>query len=510
MDNTSNKKLIVKNTGALYIRMLFSMAISLYTSRVILDVLGVNDFGVYNVVGGIVAMFTFLNDSMAGATSRFITYEIGTGHTDHLKKVFNCAMLVHLIIAFLVVIVAETFGLWFLNNKLVIDPSSMGAARCVYQLSILSTIVGLTQVPYTAAIIANERMSVFAFLDIAFNVIRLLIVYMLLVLSGNKLILYAIMTTITGLLSAFIHRFYCIRNFHYCRFSVKEVQGDIMKPILSFSGWDLYGNLSVTARGQGISMLANMFFGTVANAAIGIAGQVQGAISRFATNVTTAIKPQIIKSFAAKDFNYMSQLLFSGSKFAFLTIFILALPVLVETPFILGVWLKEVPAYTVWICRLGLCFSLFSNISVVLVTGVHATGNIKGPSLINGSLYLSVVPITYFAYKMGASIYLPFFLNAVFVLFGALANFLYTKCYVRTLSFKSFLVNVVFKCLLVTIISAIVPCLLVSRLPDGWGRFMIICAVSFTISVSASYWIGLVSSERRFIAQILKKILIRK
>ena len=509
MDSLYRNKRIVKNTGFLYIRMLFSLVVSLYTSRVVLDVLGVSNYGIYNVVGGVVAMFLFINDSMAGATSRFLTYEIGAGDLGSLRKVFNGAMFVHIIIALIVIAISETVGLWFLNNKLVLDSDAMYAARIVYQLSILSTVVGLIQVPYHAVIIANERMSIYAILDVVFTVIRLLIVYLLLVLPGQKLILYALLTTLVSLLSVFSYRFYCNRTFPYCRVSIRAVQKDVIKPMLSFSGWDLYGNLSVTARSQGVNMLANIFFGPVANAAIGIAGQVQGTITRFATNVTTAIKPQIIKSYAAKDFKYMSQLLFSGSKIAFLIIFILALPILVETPFVLGVWLKEVPDYTVWICRLCLLFSLFSNISVVLVTGVHATGDVRGPSLINGTLYLSVVPITYFAFKAGASIYLPFALNALFVFFGALANFLYTKHYVPSLSLRMFFMQIVFKCLFVAVISLIIPILLSLWLPAGWPRFFIICVVSVIMTAVFSYLIALNLSERKLIIDIFKKLLKR-
>ena len=510
MDKSSNNKRIAKNTGFLYLRMLFSMAISLYTSRVVLDVLGVNDYGVYNVVGGVVAMFTFLNSSMAGATSRFITYELGTGYSENLKKIFNSAMLVHIFIALLIVLVAETFGLWFLNNKLVIAQESRYAAQWVYQLSIFTTVVSLTQVPYNASIIAHERMSVFAFLDMGFTVLRLLIVYLLLILTGNKLILYAILTTIVSIMSIMAYRLYCIRNFSYCRLSIKKTDKDYLKSMLTFSGWDLFGNLSIMGRTQGVSMLANMFFGTIANASMGIASQVQGAITRFATNVTTAIKPQIIKSYAAKDYNYMSQLLFRGSKYAFLIIYILALPVLIETPFILNVWLKTVPEYTVWICRLTLCFSLFSNVSGVLVTGVHATGDIKGPSLINGSLYLSVVPISYFAYRAGASVYLPFILNAVFVFFGALANFFYTKHYVRALSFRDFFIQVILRCLLVVVLSAAIPIMLVLLLPEGWMRFLIVAIIAVLMTSTTSYFIALTSSERQFVVDLLMKLFKRK
>lgn len=506
MEISTNNKRIAKNTGLLYIRMLFSMAISLYTSRVILDVLGVSDYGVYCVVGGVVSMFTFLNASMAGATSRFITYELGTGNVSRLKKIFSSTMLVHLIIALLIVIVAETFGLWFLNNKLVIASESMEAAQWVYQLSILTAVVSLTQVPYNASIMANERMSVFAFIDMSVTVLKLVIVYLLLVLPGNKLIVYAILTAVVGFISAMAYRIYCVRNFSYCHISFKAIDKGILKSALAFSGWDLYGNLSVMGRTQGVSMLANMFFGTIANAAMGVAAQVQTAINSFATNVIAAIKPQIIKSYAAKDYNYMSQLLFSGSKFAFLSSFVLALPMLIETPFVLGVWLKVVPEYAVWICRWTLCFCMLANVSVVLVTGVHATGNIKGASIINGTMYLLVVPITYFAYKNGWSVYFPFVLNALFVFIGALANFLYTKRYVRSLSFRRFLSQVIMRCVLVAVLAATMPVVLERLLSGGWLRFGCVCVVSVITTMALSYFVALNNSERQFAIKLVQKL----
>lgn len=508
MEILSNNRRIAKNTAFLYVRMLFSMAVSLYTSRIVLEVLGVNDYGVYNVVGGVVSMFTFLNASMAGATSRFLTYELGSGcDEERLKNIFTNAMIVHMAIALGIVVLAETLGLWFLENKLVIDQNSMYAAHWVYQLSILTVVINLTQVPYNASIMAHERMAIFAYLDMSVTILKLLIVYLLLVLPGNKLILYGVLTAIVSILAAVVYRVYCIHNFSYCRLSRSAMNMNFIMPMLTFSGWDLYGNLSVMGRTQGVSMLANMFFGTVANASIGIAGQVQGAINSFATNVTVAMKPQIIKSYAAKDYLYMSQLLFRGSKFAFLIIFILALPILIETPFILGVWLKVVPDYAVWICRWTLCFSLFSNISSVLVTGVHATGDVRGASLINGTLYLSVVPLAYFAYKAGWSIYIPFIINVVFVLFGAFANFFYTKHYVKLLSFRKFFFDVILRCMVVVVLSGVGPYILMQWFPSGWIRFSIVSMVSFILTVLFSYYVALDTSERRFVVVTVKKIL---
>lgn len=487
-------------------RMLVSLAISLYTSRVILEVLGVSDYGVYNVVGGVVAMFSFLNGSMAGATSRFLNYELGKDGGQRMKIVFNSAMTIHCIIALIIVVVAETIGLWFLNYKLVIPKESMVAANWVYQLSILTSILSITQVPYSASIIAEEKMSIFAYFDIVGTLLKLGAIFLLLILPGNKLIVYASLIAIISAGMMMVYRIYCTAHFSYCRLSLKSIDMATVKPMLTFSGWDLYGNLSVVARTQGISMLANMFFGTVVNAAMGIAGQVQGALNGFASNVTLALKPQIIKSYASKDYAYMSQLLFRGAKFSFLIILFLALPILIETPFVLRVWLTTVPEYTVWICRLTLGFIFFSNMSVVLVTGVHATGNIKGPSLINGSMYLSVLPLTYIGYKCHLGVYTPFILNVVFVFLGAMANFYYTKRYVAILSFKSFLSNVVIRCIVVALISAILPIIVTHTMPDGWLRFITVCIASFTSTVVFSLLFAMNKGERQMVFSAIKQL----
>lgn len=486
--------------------MLFSMFISLFTSRIILEVLGVGDYGVYNVVGGVVGLFSFLNGAMSGATSRFITYELGTGNKEKLPKIFNSAITVHLFIGLLVVILAETVGLWFMNTKLVIEPASRVAAHWVFQLSILTTVVSLVQVPYNAVLLAHEKMSVFAYFNITISILRLLIVYLLLIIPGPKLIFYAVLMLLISVGANLTYSTYCKRHYDYTRVSFKLVDYKTVKPMLTFSGLDMFGNLSVLGRTQGINMLANMFFGTVANASIGIATQVQGAVNSFATNITMAIKPQIIKSYASGDYNYMQQLMFRGSKFAFLVVFILGLPIIIETPFLLKIWLKEVPEYTVWICRWTLCFSLFSNISFVLVTGVHATGDIRGPSLVNGAIYISVVPLTYVTYKLGMSIYVPFVLNALFVFIGAMANFLYTKKYVSSLSFSKFLIQVILRCLGVATISAVIPVTVYYFIHDEWLQAISVGITSLICSCLFSYYFALSKTERIFVLNALKKV----
>lgn len=504
--NDKNKR-IAKNTLFLYARMLISLIISLFTARVILETLGVKDYGVYNVVGGVVAMFTFINSSMAGATSRFLNYEMGKDNKTELNTVFNCALLIHIGLALLIIAVAETIGLWFLNHKLVIPQDSIYAANWVYQLSIASAFLSITQAPYQASVIAEEKMSIYAYFDISNTILKLLIVYLLIVIPGNKLIIYGILTFALSALYIITYRLYCIKKFPYCRISFSALKGHKVKKMLSFSGWDLYGNMSVMARTQGISMLANIFFGTIANAAIGIANSLQAALNGFATNVTLAMKPQIIKSYASGEYEYMQKLLFRGAKFSFLILLTLSLPVLIETPFILKLWLGEIPEYTVWISRWTIAFIFFSNMSYVLVTGVHATGNVKGPSLINGTLYLLVIPITYIAYKYNLSIYTPFILNVLFVFIGSLMNLIYTKKYVQDLSLKVYITHVLGPCLMVMVLSAVLPILINYTLSSGWLRFGIVTITSIICSIVFGFYFAMNKSERAFALTQVKKIL---
>lgn len=502
----SDNKRIAKNTLFLYARLLVSLTVSLYTSRVILEVLGVEDFGVYNVVGGVVGMFSFLNGSLAGATFRFLNYELGKSREQKMEQIFNTAFFIHCIIAVIVLVLSETVGVWFINNKLVMPAGSQFAAHCVFQMSVLSAMLSITQAPYNASLMAEERMSVFAYFDIIGTILRLGIVFLLIVLPWNKLICYAVLTAVLSIGMMCAYRFYCISHFDYCRISFRQIDKSKMKPMLAFSGWDLYGNLSVVARTQGLSMLVNMFFGAVANAAIGIATQVQNALNGFATNVTTAIKPQIIKSYAGEDYQSMASLMFRGAKFSFLIILLLALPILIETPYVLQIWLKTVPEYTVWITRFTLGFIFFSNMSVVMVTGVHATGNIKGPSLLNGSLYLSVLPIAYVVYRLHLSIYVPFVLNVLFVAIGAIANCYYTHKAVPEVSVGKFIMQVVVKCLMVTAIAAVLPILIHNGMNEGIVRFVVVSLACILSTSVCALYVAMNKSERVFVFGLLSKI----
>ncbi len=487
---------MLRNTLYLYLRMVVNLLLALITSRLVLEALGVDDFGVYNLVGGVVGFFSFIKNSMVGAASRFITYELGLRERGDLKGVFNSALAIHGGIALLLILLCETVGLWLLNHRLVIPEVTMPAARIVFQISIFTAALSVTQVPYNAVLIAEERMSAFAFIGIAESCCRLGAVLALPLFGSSRLVPYAAALALIAAASMAIYRIYCIRRFAYTRLAVGQIRWRTIRPMLTFSGWDLYGNLSVSARTEGVGMLANIFFGTVVNAAIGIANQVQAALNGFASNITIALKPRIIKSYAAGDYPLMRQLLYRGCKFTFLVLMFLSLPLLLEMPFVLRIWLGEVPAYTAWISRLALLFILFSNMSFVLVSGVHAIGCIKLPSFINGTLYLLVIPLAYVAYRLGGSVYWPFVLNLAFVFCGMLANLFYVAHYVKEISVPDFLLRVVGKNLLLLGLSALLPLAVRSLLPlEGWGQFLTVTATSLLASAIVIYRLGLTPAE---------------
>lgn len=403
----SDNKRIAKNTILLYIRMFISVIVGLYTSRVVLNTLGASDYGVYNVVGGIAAMFSFLNTSMSGATSRFLTYEMGKGNNVRLAQTFSSAMMIHIGIALVVFLLAETVGLWFLINKLVIPEGRMTAAHIVFQLSILSMMVTITQVPYNASIIAHEKMDVYAYVELLNVFLKLGIVYLLLIGHFDKLILYASLVFAVSLLIATIYRVYCIRHFQECHIK-REFHKGIIKPMLSFSIWDLYGNMSVSFRSQGTTFLLNMFFGTLLNAANGIATNVHGIILGFANNVIMAFRPQIIKEYAANNLKRMSYLIENALKFTLALYLLIAIPLFAEADYVLKLWLKNVPDYTAFFLRVVLICSFFKLGNNILNIAIHATGKIKGVSFISGSIFLLNIPLMYVVMKMGGNAYIAY------------------------------------------------------------------------------------------------------
>jgi len=381
----------------LYIRMLLSMFVGLYTSRVVLQVLGVEDYGVYGLVGSVVSMMGFINASMSGATSRFITYELGRGDKIRLNETFCSALIVHFIIALFIILIGETIGLWFLCNKLVIPEGRMTAAHWVFHLSILSAAIGITQPPYSACMMAHERMDIYAYFELLNVTLKLLIVFVIRYFEFDKLIFYAILVVSVSIFMRALYRFYCVRHYEesHFRWVWNKLQ---IKSMLSFSGWDLYGNLSFSLVQHGRNFIINIFFGVILNAACGIATTVQGTIQRFSNNIKGAFSPQIIKSYASHNYQRMQLLIIEGSKYSYLFLMIVSVPIAIEIHFVINLWLGQIPVYVPSFCRILLMQNAFITLNAYLIIAIHATGKVKR-FFYSGTLSLLQLPVLYILFN---------------------------------------------------------------------------------------------------------------
>ena len=484
-DTTSNNKRIAKNTIMLYIRMFISMLVGLYTSRVVLATLGVEDYGIYGVVGGVVGMMGFLNASMSGATSRFLTFELGKGDKERLAKTFSSALIVHIGIAIVVLILAETVGLWFLCNKLNIPAERMQAAHWVYQLSILSAMFGITQVPYNAAIIAHEKMDVYAYVEILNVSLKLLIVYLLCIGNFDKLILYASLMLAVSILIMMVYRIYAIRQFPEAHFHWIWDK-TYLRPLLSFSGWDLYGNACVIARQQGTNFLINIFYGVVFNAASGIATTVQGTISGLAFNIILAFRPQIIKKYAKGNVEDMSKLV--GNAVCFTTILFgcMSIPLILETHYIMKAWLGVIPEKSEIFCQILLIASFLGLLNNIWNTCIHATGKIKQLSIISGTIYLISLPIIYIVFECNApveSAYIVFILVAVLV---NVNNLVIIKRRIPKFQFSFIFLNYI-KIIIILIASYYITSLINAQMQERFIRLLVECIVCIIIIITTSF-----------------------
>lgn len=495
-ENYDNKR-IAKNTLLLYFRMLFMMAVSLFTSRVVLNTLGVEDYGIYNVVGGVVAMFGFINGSMASATQRYITFALGKGDEDRLSTVFSTTLQIHTLISILIVILGETVGLWFLYNKMQIPADRMDAAFWVLQCSVVATVVMIVSVPYNADIIAHEKMSAFAYISVLEVVLKLVIVYMLVVFSVDKLILYAFLFLAIQIMIRLIYSFYCNRHFKESKYRhVWDKQ--LFKEMTSFAGWSLFGNLSAVLFTQGLNMLLNVFFGPVVNAARAVAVQVQNAIQQFVGNFQMALNPQITKTYAKGEMQEMHKLMYRSARFSFFLLFFLSLPVLFETEFILKVWLKIVPDNTVTFLRIMICTSLIYTCANPMIVANQATGKVKKYQAVCGSTLIMILPISWILLELGFPAYSVFLVHFVMEGVCQLARMIMLRPLIG-IGIKDYIVNIYARIALVVVASLILPFIAYNAMDSGIVRFLvlgIICVMSVSV---CAYYLGLNSNERVFV-----------
>ena len=500
--HAENTKRIAKNTLMLYVRMLFSMLVSLYTSRVVLNTLGVEDYGIYNVVGGFVAMFSLVSNSLSASVSRFLTFELGRGDMKRLKETFSTSLLIHLVLAGIVFVLAETLGIWFLNTQMTIPSERLYAANWVFQASILSFMFGLSSVPYNASITSHERMSAFAYIGILDVVLRLLIVLFIAYapFQFDRLIVYSLLLVAVSMSLQCIYLWYCRKNFEECRFRL-HFNKTCWKEMSTFAGWNFIGCTAGLLKDQGVNILLNLFMGPVVNAARGIATSVNTAVSSLAGNFMAALNPQITKSYAANDREYMFSLVERGSRFSFYIMLILALPIMFETEFILTLWLKQYPEHTVHFVRLVLILSLCDVLSNTLITLQNATGRIRNYQLAVGGMLLMNFPLSYICLKVG----FPPESTFVVAIWVSLCCLLLRLVFLRKmagLSMRRFLKSVCLNVFSVTVIALIVPVLFGwLSAGDGWGRFLLICFVCLVCSAFSVYRIGCSKNERRFIVQ---------
>lgn len=500
MNNTTeNNKRIAKNTLLLYFRMLFLMAVSLYTSRVVLNALGVEDFGIYNVVGGVVAMFTVLSGSLSAAISRFITYELGKGNQENLNKIFSSAVTIQLGLAGIIILLVETIGIWFLNVKMNISEVRMEAANWVFQFSILTFAINLVSVPYNASIIAHEKMSAFAYISILEAVGKLTIAYLIGISPIDKLIFYAILMCAVALIVCFTYGNYCKRHFSECTYRfIWDKQ--LLKQMFGFAGWNFIGTASAVLRDQGGNVVINLFCGPTVNAARGVAFQVNNAVNQFVANFMTALNPQITKSYASGDKEYMMTLIFQGARLSFYMLLLLSLPILVNTHYILELWLKIVPEHTVLFVQLVLIFTMSESISQPLITAMLATGKIRNYQIVVGGLQMMNLPVSYLLLRWG------FFPEIVIVTAICISQ----CCLVARLillrgmigiSIRKYLQKVYFNILTVSAVAVVLPLICTHYIDESFIGFIIISLIAVICTIISIYFIGCNRQERQFIHQ---------
>lgn len=508
-NNTENNKRIARNTLLLYIRTMLTMLISLYTSRVILRVLGVDDFGINNVVGGFVAMFSVISGALSSSISRYIAYELGRGSDiAKLKRIFSTSVNIQICIGIIVLVIGEIVGFWFLNTKMNIPANRLYAANWVLQCSIMAFFVKLISVPYNAAIIAHEKMSAFAYISIFEVSMKLLIVYALILISGDKLIVYSILFLILDIIIRFIYSFYCNRHFIETRYSF-ILDKPLIKEMTGFAGWSFFTNCAYIFNTQGVNMLINMFFGVTVNAARAISIQIETAIKKFVLDFTTAINPQITKNYAAGRMVEMYQLVCRGAKFSYLLLFTLSLPFIFETQTILKLWLGIVPEHTIAFFRLSIIGTMFDLIGNTGYTACFSTGRIKKYVLIITSIVCMVFPITWIAFTMGLPVeicYVAFIM--IYMVVDIVRLFLMRE--MIGFPIMMFFTDVIYKIIPVTLLSVIIPFGIIRFYEPSIFRFVINAFLCIIITTIMSFFVGLTTTERqaimRYSTRFIKKI----
>lgn len=504
---------IAKNTIFLYFRMLLTMGVSLYTARVVLNVLGVSDYGLYNVVGGVVTLFSFINGTLSGGTQRFLTFALGEKDNEKVQRTFSSAIIIHTGIGSIILILTEIVGLYLLYNKMTIDPERLSAAFWIFQFASIGMLIGCLQVPYEATIIAHERMDFYAYMGIFDVTSKLLIVFLLKIIHGvDLLILYGFFYLCVSVTLIIIYRHFCKKWFEECtikKVNFRRPDRQLFKDMLIFSGWDTIGCMASVASNQGINVLLNIFFNTVVNAARAISQQVYGAINRFVSSFQTAVNPQITKLYASGSIDEMFTLAKRSSKYSGFLVILLGLPIYIEIDYILNLWLGRVPEYTSFFTRVTILQGLIYSVYRPLVTIVHSTGRMKWPNLIAGSVLLLIVPISYILLKLGCGVKTIYVVNVLPWIFDMGWNIFIVRRYTGANTLEYF-PQVFLKLAVIIAISYTTTYIVFDNMGYGFVRLFAVVSCSAATSLAAIYCLGMDRKERNLVHDIIRNKIWRR
>lgn len=500
-----NKKKIAKNTLIMYTRLIITLIISLYTSRVILNALGIVDYGIYNVVGGVIVLFTFINSAMANSTQRFLNFEMGKNNTFRTQLVFNTSLKIHFFIAIIILIIAESIGLWWVNNLLVIPENRFFSANIVYQFTILSTLITLITVPFQALIIANEKVSVYGYIGISEALFKLIIAFTLVHISSDKLIVYAFLLCVVQIINSVINIIYCKKHFNESRF-IPAKDKRMMKEMLSFSSWSLLSGIASVSKGQGQNMLLNIFFGPAVNAARAVSMTITAVTNQLISGLMTAVNPQIVKTYSSSNKKQFEELLFQSSKASFFLIAIVGIPIILNAQYILELWLGNPPAYSALFLQLVLIDAIIVSISFPLTSSAQATGNVKRFHSYVTFFELLNLPISYLFLKLGNGPSVVYYVTIVMSCMALIMRLYVLKDLIQ-LPIKNFVWNVILRCWL---IAAIALCLYFIKIDyyTLFTSFVLKISITIVTLVILIVTIGLNSKEKKVIyTKIKEKIL---
>lgn len=500
-----NNKRIAQNAIYLYIRQLVIMALSFFTTRIVLEKLGASDYGINNVVSGFVSMFAMLNGVLQTGTRRFLALNLGAGNKKLLKDTFSTAFVIHAILGIIVILLLESVGLWFLNHKLNIEVDRITAANWVFQFSVINVFLTITQTPFVAAITSHERFNIYAFMSIYDTVAKVLILFILVYLPGDKLIIYAALQLLVSAVSITIYRTYCIKKFDECSFSF-HVNRKLLAQMSRFSGWSVVANILVVGNSQGLSILLNIFFNTAVNAARGLANTVTFTITQFINGFILAGEPQLVKYYGAGEKEKFIKLVFNITQYTLFLIAIIAVPVFMEIDFVLKLWLNDVPEYTSQFIKITILSSLLMNSYIMLDKAITASGHIKQLALIANTIPIIQLPLIYLALKLGYSPIIAYWITLIPQILGMFSDLWIIKKYENFPSGK-FFINIIVKNLILIGLACIMPYYIQRLMPPGLTRFLVVCTISVFCTLCIMWFFALNKEIRKMIInKVVKKL----